>query len=72
MHQEVPDQLLLTRNNPNPCYNNKNHNDNIYNLAPKIGFFLLVKSGLHAKDESSSFKIERVMAIYVESIVVNS
>ena len=36
-----------------------------YDLAPKIWFFLLVKSGLHAKDESCSFKIERVMAIYV-------
>ena len=28
-----------------------------YDLAPKIWFFLLVKSGLHAKDESCSFKI---------------
>ena len=35
----------------------------LYNM--KYDFFLLVKSGLHAKDESCSFKIERVMAIYV-------
>ena len=36
-----------------------------YNLAPKIRSFFQVKLGLYAKDESFSFKSERVMAIFV-------
>ena len=36
-----------------------------YDLAPKIWFFLLAKLGLHVKAECCSFKIERVMALFV-------